>query len=94
MSIDTTIPFPELHAAVMETRHNLHSGSDAHDDFSCLLITYQHNAARSDRLDELADVCDRRVARCNSLPLDLVAAYGALANLARWRAAQLRRGRP
>jgi len=88
--IATDTPFPDLHASIMAVlAYNLHSGSADHDDFTCLLISYQHHAANSAGLDELADSCDRRVAR-SRLPLDLIAAYGSLGQLARWRAAQLR----
>lgn len=87
--IDTSLPFGELHASIMAGRYSLGQDGDDHDAFTGLLISYQTVAHDSALLDGLADVCNRRIARAH-LPLDLVAAYGALARLARWRAEMLR----
>lgn len=87
----TSPPFAALHAELMARQIRLDSGSDAHDDFSAILITYQQCAGMSDRLDGLARLCERRAAR-PGLPLDLVAAYASLAQLARWRIGQLTSG--
>jgi hypothetical protein len=67
-------------------------GTTDADECTCLLITYQQVVAKSDRLDALADTCERRQRQRGDLSLDLIAAYGALSKLARWRAAQLREG--
>jgi len=85
-----TLPFADLHAAVICGRYAGCGGPSNEDEYSCMLIGYQQAVASSDRLDALADVCERRQALRGDLSGDLVAAYGALAALARWRAAQLR----
>jgi hypothetical protein len=90
-TLSADLPFPVLHASVMDGHYALGSGSADHDAFTGLLISYQTVAADSARLFDLADVCARRIARAN-LPLDLIAAYGSLGQLARWRAEQLRGG--
>lgn len=88
----TEIPFADMHAAVVCGVYAGCGGPSNADEFTCMLFTYQQVTARSDQLDTLADVCDRRMRNRADLGPELVTAYGALAKLARWRAAQLREG--
>jgi hypothetical protein len=90
--IDHAIPFAAMHAAVICGVYAGCGGPTDADEYTCMLITYQHIAGKSDRLDMLADTCERRQRHRSDLTGDLIAAYGALARLARWRAAQLREG--
>lgn len=87
------LPFAELHAAVMASHYAICGGDTDGDDYTCMLVTYQYGAAKSDMLDTLADGCERRVRRYVAMPRELIAAYAALVKLARWRSAQLREGR-
>jgi hypothetical protein len=91
------VPSADLHASIMATPSRTlrsGSGSQAHDDFATLLECYQYNQHRSDGMDDLAAICDRRLTRLSgTLPLDLISAYTALARLARWRAETLRGAR-
>lgn len=89
-SITPAIPFADLHHCVLAACYDLAGGSVDHDDFTALLARYQLHQAESDRVDQIADTCDRRARDRRDLPLDLIAAYGSLSALARWRAAQLR----
>lgn len=90
--IDPSMPFADLHDTIVLGRYELGEDSDETSMFTGLLIRYQGVAHDSVRLDMLADDVSRRIARAN-LPRDLLGAYGALARLARWRAAQLRGGK-
>ena len=91
VTVERAIPFALMHAAILCGVYAGCGGPSDRDEFSCMLITYQQIAAESDRLDQLADRCDRRLARLG-LARDLATAYQSLAELARWRAAQLRGG--
>ena len=79
-----------MHESIMAGRYAFIDDPDA-DDLVSALLAYQERAHSSDRMDALADRCDRR-ATASGMARDLVAAYGALAELARWRANQLRGG--
>ena len=84
-------PFAALHAELMARACAPSGIGDAHDDFTCALISYQVGANSSLHLDRVARMCDLRAGRPD-LPLDLVAAYTSLSQLARWRIAQLQQG--
>jgi hypothetical protein len=88
----SALPFEDLHAAVICGRYAGCGGPTNEDEYTCMLFTYQRVAARSDQLDTLADVCERRQRQRRDLSPELFAAYGALCQLARWRAGQLREG--
>lgn len=86
-----TPPYAQLHAAVLDHPIALRTGSDPYDTFAACLLDYQTHADDSLQLDTLAQRCGVRSA-ARGCPRDLVAAYTALAALARWRIAQLQAG--
>lgn len=83
------LPLPQLHEQVQTLDFSTASGSVAHDVFYRLLETYRSTDTPA-QLDALATTCNARIMReASTLPLDLLAAYGRLASLARWRARQI-----
>jgi len=83
------LPLPQLHERVQTMAPLTDTGSVAHDVFYRLLETYKSTDTPT-RLDALATTCNARIMRdASTLPLDLLAAYGRLARLARWRARQI-----
>ena len=77
-----------MHESVMAGSYTFVDDPDA-DDLASALLAYQERAHSSDRMDALADRCDWRAAGLG-MARDLATAYRSLAELARWRAAQLR----
>ena len=85
-------PYAALHAAILAERlAGLPTADTAHEDYAVARTLYRHNANNSLHLDQVVALCERRAALAD-LPLDLVAAYTALAALARWRIRQLQAG--
>ncbi len=83
------LPLPQLHRHVQEMAPPAQTGSIAHDVFYRLLESYRSTDTPTG-LDALATTCNARIIReASTLPLDLLAAYGRLASLARWRARQI-----
>jgi hypothetical protein len=83
------LSLPQLHEQVQEMAPPSDTGSVAHDVFYRLLETYKSTDTPT-RLHALATTCNARIIReAMTLPLDLLAAYGRLASLARWRARQI-----
>ncbi len=87
MLADLSLP-PSCTSACRRWRHQ-ETPAAWHDVFYRLLETYKSTDTPA-RLDALATTCNARIIReAQTLPLDLLAAYGRLASLARWRARQI-----